>query len=612
MQADCNEIQHATNVLNLFLLYLMSASLPRGFPFTRATKVIAVADVVESVRLMEQGEHEFITRWHQFVNFVIDQAAADSGRLHKSLGDGLMLEFGDAAGCIRAALAMQAWFRDINQNLSPEHHVHLRIGAHVADFVADKYDIYGTDVNLAARIAALAGPGEVVISAALRDRLGRSMSLHLEDLGSCHLKHVKQPVRAFRIRQAGEAPVLPAHADPRSLRSSVAVLPFGPRGSPVSGTSGDTLADELVTALARSDTLQVVSRMTTAPLDADRDTLNTVWSEVGSRYVLTGRARVQGNAVGLYAELAEAESGHVIWAESFDPAADGQGLLHGALRGRTVAAVHSAIVQHEVETVTGRALTSLEGPSLLLASVGLMHRLSPVDIANARGMLEHLLDRWRRHPAAHAWLGHLHVMRVQQSAPGSTRQDEALARAHAAAAVQGDPASPLVLALDGHAWVHCARNMEAAGERFAQALSLRPDHTLARLLHAEFLAMGGAGLAARHAAEQATDAIVLEPLRYLYDAIAAFAAWVNHDASGAAALAQQSVQRNPRYLPAWRTLVAAQVDCNRLGDARAAQQQLLKRQPAFSLKSFAGSSALHEHLEARMARALARAGVPQE
>src|SRR5881628_2673140 len=148
-------------------------------PFTRATKVIAVADVVESVRLMEQAEQEFIGRWHRFVNFVHEEVPQHSGRLHKSLGDGLMLEFSDAAGCMRAALAMQAWFRDMNQALAPQEQVHLRIGAHVADFVADKYDIYGTDVNVAARIASLAGPGEVVISAALRERLGRSLPLNL-------------------------------------------------------------------------------------------------------------------------------------------------------------------------------------------------------------------------------------------------------------------------------------------------------------------------------------------------------------------------------------------------------------------------------------------------
>ncbi len=590
----------------------MSGLPPRTSPFTRATKVIAVADVVESVRLMELGEQEFVTRWHQFVNFVQEHVPLYSGRLHKSLGDGLMLEFADAPGCIRAVLAMQAWFRDLNQGLAAEEHVHLRIGAHVADFLADKYDIYGTDVNVAARIASLAGPGEIVISAALRARLGASLSLHFEDLGNCHLKHVRQPVHAYRLGQAAETSLLPLQtADMRGLRTSVAVLPFASRTEPVAAAGGETLADELVTALTRSDVLQVVSRMSTAPLDAGRDTLRTVSDEVGARYVLTGRARPHAGAMVMHAELAEAGSGDVVWAETFHPAADAGGLLDGDLLARMVTAVHDAVIQHEVQCVAGRPLPSLEGSSLLLASLGLMHRLSPLDMASARGMLEHLLERWRRHPVTHAWLGHLHVMRVQQALPGLTRQDEALARAHAAAAVQGDPTSALGLALDGHASMHCASNMEAAAERFAQALSLRPGHSLAHLFHAEWLALRGQGRAARHAAAQAMDGIALEPLRYLYDAISALAALAHRDSEEAASLALQAVQRNPRYLPAWRTLLVAQVESERLGEARCSQQQLMKRQPAFSVRAFLNAAPMGDELQERFARALARAGAPE-
>ena len=583
----------------------------RASPFTRATKVIAVADVVESVRLMELAEHEFIARWHQFVNFVQEQVPLHSGRLHKSLGDGLMLEFSEAAGCVRAALAMQAWFRDVNRSLPSEEHVHLRIGAHVADFIADKYDIYGTDVNLAARIASLAGPGEVVVSAAVRERLGRQLPLHFEDLGHCHLKHLKQPVRAYRIGQAIETPALPSPgADARGLRASVAVLPFGPRSAGGAGAPADTLADELVTGLAKSDLLQVVSRMSTAPLDAGRDTLQTVQSEVAARFVLTGRARPHAGATGLHAELAEAHSGHVIWAESLEAAAGATGVLEAPLLSQTLAAVHAAVIQHEVEAVAGRPLPSLEPSTLLLASIGLMHRLSPVDVAQARGMLEHLLDRWRRYPAAHAWLGHLHVLRVQLASAGLTRQDESLAHAHAAAAVQADPVSPLLLAIDGHASLHCARNLEAAAERFAQALTLRPDHSLAQVFHAEMLALQGSPRAARAAASQATQSLVLEPMRYLYDAISALAALADRDPDAAVRFAQQSVQRNPRYLPAWRTLVVALVESERPGEARASQQQMLKRQPAFSIKGWMGSTPLREDLEARFARGLLTAGAP--
>jgi tetratricopeptide (TPR) repeat protein len=268
------------------------------------------------------------------------------------------------------------------------------------------------------------------------------------------------------------------------------------------------------------------------------------------------------------------------------------------------------VIQHESELATRHPLHALEGSTLLLAAIGFMHRLSPVDMEQARRMLEHLLERWRRHPTGNAWLAHLHVLRVQQAAAGFAQQEAALARAHASAAVQADPGSALILALDGHACVHGLRNLEAASERFHQALSLRPQHSLALLFQAESLALRGMGRSARAAALTARSSLTLEPLHYLYDAIAALAALADRDSAAAADQALRAVQRNPRYLPAWRTLIVAQVESGRLGEARASQQQLLKRQPAFAVRSFIGSTALGEDLEARFAEALLEAGAP--
>jgi adenylate cyclase len=579
--------------------------------FTRSTKVIAVADVVESVRLMEQDEQEFIGRWHRFVNFVQEQMPLETGRLHKSLGDGLMLEFSDPHGCIRAVLAMQAWFREENQALPPEKQVQLRVGAHVADFVADKYDIYGTDVNLAARIATLAGPGEIVISAALRDRLGRKLPVQMEDLGACHLKHVKKPLHAFRIGQAGGAPVIPPQPmQGRGLRATVAVLPFGTGGETINGITGETLTDELVAALARSDALQVVSRMTTGALDAARDSVDTVLTHVGARYILTGRARVRSGEFALYSELADANSGHVIWADTFPVAAQAPGTVDSRMLAEVVAAVHAAVIHHEVERTRGQPFPSLDGSTLLLAAVGLMHRLSPVDMDQARRMLDHLAERWRRQAMAHAWLAHLHVLRVRQAGASISCHDQALARAHAAAAVQCDPESPLALAVDGYASVHGARNLQGAADRYGQALSLRPEHSLALLFQAELLVLEGYARVARGTASRATRCLSLEPLRYLYDSISALAAWADGDAEAAITFAQQSLQRNPRYLPAWQVLIVAQVEGERLGEARASQQRLLRRQPAFSVASYLASTPICEDLARRFADGLLQAGAP--
>ena len=125
--------------------------------------------------------------------------------MHRSLGDSLMPEFADGRGCLQCALAMHAWFREGNEGLAPERQLHLRIGAHLARFLADEHDIYGTDVNLASRIAALAGAGEFVVSSALRERLGELPELPCSDLGECRVKRVREPVHAFRIGPPGAA-----------------------------------------------------------------------------------------------------------------------------------------------------------------------------------------------------------------------------------------------------------------------------------------------------------------------------------------------------------------------------------------------------------------------
>jgi class 3 adenylate cyclase/TolB-like protein len=584
---------------------------PEAPGYSRTGSVIAVADVVESVRLMEEDTQSFIQRWQSFLAFVTQRLPQEGGRMHRSLGDGLMLEFPDAVSCMRTALAMQLWFREDNLPRPPERHVQLRIGAHLADFVQDQYDIYGPDVNLAARIATLAGPGEIIISAALRAQLRGWTEAGIEDLGACHLKHVKEPVHAFRIGMAGASPVMPVQLAPSpNLRPRVVVLPFAMEGEPVAGTSAETLADDIVAALARSDALQVVSRMSTAPLESGRATLDTVQQQVGASYVLTGRGRARQGTLSLYAELADALSGHVVWADTFDGPLREAAALDPELVSSVLSAVHEAVIRHEVERSRGRPLPAVDSATLLLASVGLMHRLSPVDMEQARCMLEHLSERWRRHATAHAWLAHLHVLRVQQAGAGMTQHDAGLARAHAAAGVQWDSGSPLVLALDGHASLHTVRNMEAAADRYAQALSLRGDHSLTQLFQAELLALQGHGRAASKAARRAACSFTLEPVRYLYDAIAALAALVDGDPEAANGFAQRSVQRNPRYIPAWRLLVVALVECNRLGEARATQQRLLTRQPAFSVKNFLDSVPMGEELAFRFSDALLQAGAP--
>jgi adenylate cyclase len=575
----------------------------------RARKVIAVADVVESVRLMEQHEQEFIRLWQRFVGFVQEMLPTDSGRLHKSLGDGLMLEFGDAEGCLHAARTMRSWFSAANEGLAPEDQVHLRIGAHVAQFVADAYDIYGTDVNLAARIAGLAGPGEIVVSAALREVLGAGSRAELEDLGPCHLKHLKDPVQVFRVGHAGRAPVMPARRlASHSLRPTMAVLPFALHGDGAGELTGEALADDSVAALSRSELLQVVSRLSTTGFAADRARLQELRRTVAADYVLTGRGQRHGVDLTLFMELADAATGHVVWANSLDGPQSRAAPRGGQLMRDVVGAVHAAVIAHEMDRAQDEPLPALAGHTLLLGAIGSMHRLALPDLENARRMLEHLVERGRGHLAPHAWLAHLHVLRLRVD--GTLEDARREAHACAAAAMRCDPGAPLALCMQGQASVYAAKDLAAAEDCYAEALAARPGDSLALLLHAEVLALQGRGNAAVEAVQQAGDGFALEPMHWLYDAIAALASLAAGDPATAAAQAGRAWKRNPRYLPALRTLAVAQVQAGDVAQARQAVQRWLARDPQANVASVLATCVASASMTQLLANGLRDAGLP--
>ncbi|NML46940.1 hypothetical protein HHL11_24565 [Ramlibacter sp. G-1-2-2] len=577
----------------------MSFSWVDATDFARHTKVIAVADVVESVRLMELDEQEFIQRWHGFVEFVKQHLPGESGRLHKSLGDGLMIEFGDPAGCVRATLAMQSWFNEGNQGLAAERHVHLRIGAHIAEFVSDEHDIYGTDVNLTARIATLAGPGEIVISAALRERLQDHPAVLLEDLGICHLKHVRQPVRAYRVGRAGRAPVLPAASAAGRLltRATVAVLPFA--GAPDGEGLGEAIADEAVAGLTRVPELQVVSRLTTAAFPLER-----------ASFLLRGHVRRAGEAVAVFAELGDIANSHIVWAHSFkgrtaDLFSDDTALLRGLVAG-----VASGVMAREAERAQGQPFPSLSSPTLLFAGLAAMHCLASADLERSRAMLEELVERNPRQPAAHAWLSHWHLLQLRLGLAEDAQEHTAMARSHATAALQADGYAPLALCMDGQVKLRLLRDPDGAATRYAQVLRARADDSLGLLLQAELHAFRDEGAAAHRTAQRALALCMLAPLRYWYEQVAGLAALVAGDLPQALLLSESAVARQPEFAAAHVQLVAAQAAAGQHAGAKASLQRLLRVRPDFTLARMQADCPACDTVLRRVSEYLAQVGAP--
>src|SRR5678815_4668731 len=164
----------------------IAADLPE---LHRERRAVLVADLVESVRLIAEDEEDAVRRWTAFLGDITSHVLAQhGGRLVKSLGDGLLLEFSTASRAVECALAMRNGIGRQNRQAPAHRAMQLRFGLHVADIVVDSLDIYGAGVNLAARLATLGRPSDIVVSAEARDQFVPGLDPELDDMGECFLK----------------------------------------------------------------------------------------------------------------------------------------------------------------------------------------------------------------------------------------------------------------------------------------------------------------------------------------------------------------------------------------------------------------------------------------
>ena len=555
----------------------------------RARRTVVVVDMVESVRLMEANEEDTVRRWQHFVGEVAAEVLPQQhGRLVKSLGDGLLCEFPDVGGAVQSALRMQQLTPVLNEHRPPHEAMNVRIGAHTADVIVDERDVYGSGVNLAARLMTLAGPGEIVVSSEVRDHLVPGLDAEVEDLGECYLKHLQQPVRAYRIGRATEQPGSDIVRLPmQDLRPTVAVIPWVSRvADALHHGIGDLLADEVIASLSRCADLYVVSRLSTAVFRERAGALDDIRRLLGAGYVVTGAYTLAGQSLRMSVEVTETATARVVWADSLRD--DLGAVLSGdcELVSRIIGEVSGAILRRQLERTRTEPLASLESYTLLMAAVSLMHRTAPADFERAHVMLEHLIERNRRHPVPHAWLAKWHVLRVQQGWSADLKRDAALALDNTRRALDDDPHCSLALAVDG--FVHCnlLKDFDTAVQRYELAVDVNPNESLAWLFMGTLHAFKGEGESAVAAAERALRLSPLDPLRYFYDSLAASAAASAGLYERAIELARRSMRANRTHTSTYRALAIAQAMSGRLDDAHATAAALLKLEPGFTVSGW--------------------------
>lgn len=577
-------------------------------------KVVLVMDLVESVRLMGANEVAVIGQWRGFVSHARDSVLPlYHGRLVKSLGDGIMAEFDSARDGVAAALKLHRYFDDVNAILPAEQQLYLRAGLNATRVYVDDIDIYGSGVNLAARVAGLAGPGETMVTAEARDGLTEGIDAKLEDMGECYLKHVAAPIRAFRVGSAGPKPLLVPEREYTPVQHpTIAVIPFSSRSS-VTGhfAIGELIADGVIAHLAKSSDLKVITRLATTELRHRTINVQELNAQLHADYVLSGSYVAVETKLLITAELIDAQTGEVLWTDRL------QGEVADLLRPASElchdisSATHLAILGRAVQQAMHRPLPTLAEQALMFAGIAGVHQVGVEAFSFSGKVLSAVIDRHPRHAEAHSWLAMWYAIGANRGlqAPASQK----IATDLAERAVQTQPDSAFALTISGLMKAYFQHDLDTAGECYARALSMNPNEALAWLYTGTLRAWQGRGAEAAAAARRGLELAPIGSLEYYAKSMAGMALMCAGEYPDAIEMLRHSLRLNGSHTSTHRALAAALTLEGKVEEARRVVEELLRLEPEFTVNVFMRRYSGREHPHALvLADALRQAGVPKE
>jgi TolB-like protein/class 3 adenylate cyclase/Flp pilus assembly protein TadD len=295
---------------------------------TRRLAAIMAVDVVGYSKLMGEDEAGTARAVSDHRDAARPIVASLGGRIVKTMGDGLLLEFPSVVAAVECAIAIQKLLAERNTHVPDARRIVYRIGVNLGDVLIDGDDILGEGVNIAARLEGICEPGGVLISSAAYDQTRGKIDAEFVDLGEKALKNIARSVRAYAVKVGSENPASSSSAsDPNNHgppRLSMVVLPFANIGG---GADQDYFVDgvteSLTTDLSRIRGSFVIGRNTAFTYKGKAVDLKLIGRELNVRYVLEGSVQRAGNRIRVNVQLIDADTGSHLWAERFDkPVAD--------------------------------------------------------------------------------------------------------------------------------------------------------------------------------------------------------------------------------------------------------------------------------------------------
>lgn len=580
----------------------------------RRLAAILVGDVVGYSRFMEANEAGALTALRDLRAQILEPLIEDhSGRLVKTMGDGVLVEFASAVNAVACALAIQARMAEASGPLAEEKRILLRIGISLGDVVEDGSDIYGDGVNIAARLEALSPPGGVCIAANVHEAVGGKIELAAEDLGECQLKNIARPVRAYVLRDgSGSKP----QAQPLLLpdKPSIAVLAFeNLSGEPEQDYFADGIVEEIITALSRIKWLFVIARNSSFAYKGRIVDVKQVGRDLGVRYVLEGSVRKSGNRMRINGQLIDASTGIQIWADRFEGALADIFDLQDQVTTRVVGALSPRLEEAEIERAKRKPTDSLDAYQCYMRGMAAFYQLTEEGNKEALAQFYRATDADPNFASAFAMAARSYAQRKAFGWP-QTRADELseVERLARRAAMLGkDDAVALTMA--GIALAYTIGDLDSGDSLINRALTLNPN-----LASAWFFGgwvkvwLGETATALDHLA-RAMRLSPQDPNMYNMHAATAGAYFIAGRYDQAMSSATMAVEDQPNYVLANSLLAASAAHCGHALIARRALDRLLQLEPDLHISRLTNMFPLRRSEDiASLAEGLRKAGLTSD
>lgn len=538
------------------------------------------------------------------------------GCVVKTMGDGVLVEFGSAVNAVQHAVAVQRALAKRQQDGPSERRIELRIGINIGDIILDGDDIYGDGVNIAARLEGLADPGGILISGTVYDQVCRKLDIVFDDLGAQALKNISQPVRTYRIGLDDAAsPSRPAGSGaPADLslpdKPSIAVLPFdNMSGDPAQEHLADGVVEAITAELSRIRSFFVIARNSAFTFKNRAANVVDIGKELGVAYLLEGSVQRAGERVRITVQLIEAEGGTHIWAERYDGRMDDIFDLQDRITEQVAGQLQPSIRLAEIERSRRKRPHDQGAYDYTMRAMPHVWALEQEESAKAIALLDEALAIDPAYPLALSLAGWCHAQHSVYNWSDAPERSRERALKLAERATELSSEDPLILAVLGaiHTFV---RNFGTARILLERAVTLDPNSAWAwqRLGWLENYADRPAQ-AIEHF-QRALRLSPLDPMNFNNYVGMGSAHEVAEKYDDAVAMYRRAMEERPHADWIHRNIASSLSGAGRMEEAKAAYAAMIRSYPDLTVAKFKQAMVFSDTVLDRMGANLKKLGLP--